>query len=328
MIRPRRDDATPDGSRHRVFTRFQGNETAALRRSPAFRRTEEFPMNMQHLTETQHARLATAILTNPLTQTGKPGHLMRLCLAMAISYGMPPQVAATLDDLAAMFGFYEPLPSNAQQHLTAPLVTWRTDQKQPLMDIVDDVAELALHQRALIAFGGHTPGHMVGTAEIVFAMGNTHPDAVPDNDWVELFQWAATDVLSVIKQIPPDDVRNLQTWPLIEDQDVIEPGGRLHEIYNLVVTTIRREAIAALKGEPERDLRRHHSARQLAANFRALYHGLLKRAGEDTEEAEGLRHVIANIERIYPQLDEEMALAEAGVESLLDDAPAGTDTAA
>jgi hypothetical protein len=40
-----------------------------------------------------------------------------LVLAEAASYGMPPQVIATLDDVAAMLGLYEPLPANQAAHV-------------------------------------------------------------------------------------------------------------------------------------------------------------------------------------------------------------------
>src|SRR5579859_6085401 len=104
------------------------------------------------------------IMTNPLTQrateTRKTGPFLRLVLAEAASYGMPPQVIATLDDVAAMLGFYEPLPANQAAYVGGPMVQWRTAREQPIHETVVDVERLALKQRCLIAFGGAPPGHM------------------------------------------------------------------------------------------------------------------------------------------------------------------------
>ena len=114
------------------------------------------------------------IMQSPLTQLGRTGPFLRLVLAEAAVYGMPAQVIATLDDVAAVLGFYDPLPVGQVAHLGGPLVQWRSSVQQPTFERITDVEALALKQRALIAFGGAPIDQMVGTAEIVCAMGNLH----------------------------------------------------------------------------------------------------------------------------------------------------------
>ena len=51
------------------------------------------------------------MMNNPLMQraqstTSLQGSFLRLVLAEAMNYGLPPQVVATLDDVAAMLGCY------------------------------------------------------------------------------------------------------------------------------------------------------------------------------------------------------------------------------
>ena len=93
------------------------------------------------------------MMNNPLMQraqstTSLQGSFLRLVLAEAINYGIPPQVIATLDDVAAMLGCYEPLPEGQAAHLAAPLVTWRTHKYQPDYQDIVDIQLLAYKQRA------------------------------------------------------------------------------------------------------------------------------------------------------------------------------------
>src|SRR5207237_350968 len=145
------------------------------------------------------------IMRSPLTESGRTGPFLRLVLAEAASYGMPPQVVATLDDVAAMLGFYDPLPAGQAAHVAGPLVRWRTDRRQPTIERVTDVEALAFKQRCLIAFGGAASGHMVGTAEIVCAMGNLHTaeEVRPPKLYWELFHRDATHLMSELKRSSP-----------------------------------------------------------------------------------------------------------------------------
>ena len=228
------------------------------------------------------------ILTSPLTQTGRSGPFLRLVLAEAAGYGMPANVIAALDDIGAMLGFYAPLPAGQSAHLAGPLPHWRTDRRQPSFEQVNDVAALAIKQRALIAFGGLPADVRVGTAEIVTAMGNTHMDTMPPQ-WRELFQWASVDVLATIMQQSPEQVRKDKGWPLVRDADVLKPDGRLHAAYAECANTIRRQAIAS------RPLAAHYLSSHRQAQQR------VKAAG-NTQEADRLGQTISEILSMYPEL--------------------------
>src|ERR1700692_3606137 len=100
------------------------------------------------------------IINNPLAQPGEPGQFLRLVLAQAGGYGMPGSVIAMLDDIAAMLGFYKPLPEGPSGHLAGPLVVWRSHPNQPTMESIEEMLRLAYQQRALTAFGGAPADHM------------------------------------------------------------------------------------------------------------------------------------------------------------------------
>src|ERR1700733_1088669 len=153
-------------------------------------------------------------MRNPLTQSGRPGHFLRLVLAEAASYGMPPQIIATLDDIGSMLGYYDPLPAGQAAHLAGPVVQWRTDRRPPTLQRLNDVDSLVLKQRALIAFGGAEPHHMVGTAEIVSALGNCHKETMP-KPYYEVWSWASTDVMATLSRLPKDQVRKDHGWEMI-----------------------------------------------------------------------------------------------------------------
>ena len=90
------------------------------------------------------------ILRSPLAETGRSGPFLRLVLAEAVRYGMPPQAVATLDDVAAMLGFYEPLRRSVSAHVAGPLPIWRTHPDQPFIERVSGgVEHLAYKQRCL-----------------------------------------------------------------------------------------------------------------------------------------------------------------------------------
>ena len=138
-----------------------------------------------------------SMINSPLAQAGRAGSFLRLVLAESAAYGMPGSVIVVLDDIAAMLGLYEALPEKAATHVAGPLVNWRTHPQQPSFERIHDVEKLAYKQRALVAFGGGPPGQMVGTAEIVIAMGNLVQGTSPP-DYYEVFQWASLDVLQEI----------------------------------------------------------------------------------------------------------------------------------
>ena len=189
------------------------------------------------------------IIASPLTQTGRTGPFLRLVLAECASYGMPAQVIATLDDIAAMLGYYAPLPSGPAAALSGPGTTWQTNRHQPTHDRFVDVERLATKQRALIAFGGGPDDHRVGTAEIVNAMVNLHKPQMPP-EYYEIWTWASTDVLVKIMGSRPDDIRKEKGWPVVLDADVLKPGGRLFPTYVEMATSIRRTAIGMEAGRP------------------------------------------------------------------------------
>jgi hypothetical protein len=232
----------------------------------------------------------TELMLNPLAQSGRSGHFLRLVLAEAGAYGMPGDVIATLDDVASMLGFYDPVPQGQAAHLAGPLVNWRTHPAQPSFERIHDVEKLAFKQRALIAFGGGKPGQMVGTAEIVIAMGNILQGTSPP-EYYEVFQWASLDVLSTIMGHTPEQILadpSKQHWTLIPDDTVIKPSGRLYAIYQTIATSIRREAIAAMDKQP------HHPRaflRPLAEHFIRSHAKVRAEA-----EANGLTDLVARLD--------------------------------
>ena len=193
------------------------------------------------------------LMRSPLTQSGRAGNYLRLILAEAASFGMPGSVIATLDDVAALLGMYDPISVGQSGHLAGPLVAWRTHPSQPSFERIHEIEKLCYKQRALIAFGGGKPGQMVGTAEIVAAMGNIIQGESP-SEYYEVFQWASLDVISIIAGISPEEALKDPTkkgWTLISDDDVLKPGGRLYQTYQEIATSLRREAIAHMNRSPD-----------------------------------------------------------------------------
>jgi hypothetical protein len=242
------------------------------------------------------------IMKSPLTQAG-PGSFLRLVLAEAASYGMPPQVVATLDDVAAMLGLYDPLPTGQAAHLAGPIVQWRTDRRQPTHERVVELERLALKQRALIAFGGAPTGHQVGTAEIVAAMGNLHKEWAP-GEYYDVFTWASVDVLGTLMGSTPDELRKEKGWSSVSDADVIQPGGRLYPTYVEMATEIRRFAIASLKGDSEGNPREY--LRPLGVYFLKAHLQVQARAEKDgrADVAKQLNEIIATIRTMFPNIDQ------------------------
>ena len=232
---------------------------------------------------------------------GQSGPFLRLVLAEAVRYGMPPQAIATLDDVAAMLGFYDPLPTGAAAQIAGPMAIWRTHPDQPILERVGDVERLAYKQRCLIAFGGAAPDHMVGTAEIVCAMGNLHRKSGVPREYRDIFEWATVDVLTILTGHTREAINKERKYPTaISDDDVLMPGGRLHGTYQEIVTNLRRTAIAALEAE---DNPREY-LRPLAQHFLKVHNRHLAEAEaeEYTEMAIAIRKTIAMIERMFPDL--------------------------
>ena len=231
-----------------------------------------------------------SMISSPLAQAGRAGSFLRLVLAESAAYGMPGSVIVVLDDIAAMLGLYEALPEKAATHVAGPLVNWRTHPQQPSFERIHDVEKLAYKQRALVAFGGGPPGQMVGTAEIVIAMGNLVQGTSPP-EYYEVFQWASLDVLQEItchtaEQILADPGK--KHWRKIPDAEVVQPGGRLYQTYQTICTTIRRELIAAMGNNPDHP-------RALLQPFAKLFlHGNAQARAE--AEASGESRVIEMID--------------------------------
>lgn len=230
------------------------------------------------------------IMTNPLTQASSSSSFLRLVLALAGSHGMPQQVIATIDDVAAMLGFYDPLPRGQAAHLAGPLVTWRTDANQPTHERIVDIERLAYHQRALVAFGGAEPDHMVGTAEIVCAMGNTHKANMP-KEYIEVYHWAGAHVAAALEGSSGSRLQAFKDrkWDVVSDDDVLRPGGKYHATYVQIATSIRRQAISAVDNG-------HENPRQV---LRPLAEQLLKSHTKVREEAarEGLVALVERLDR-------------------------------
>jgi hypothetical protein len=244
-----------------------------------------------------------AIMTSPLTQSGNSAQFLRLVLAEAASFGMPGHIIATLDDIAAMLGFYLPLPQGQAGHLGGPLVAWRTHPNQPLFESIHEVEALAYKQRALIAFGAGKPGQMVGTAEIVCACGNIAEGTSPP-DYYEVFQWASLDVLSTLSGDTVEEILrdpNKSHWKLIPDDDVLQPAGRLYPTYQIMATSIRREAIAAFNQDPRHP---RELLRPLAAVFVESHAKVLAEAEAEGLEpvAKALREALRTIQGMFPDL--------------------------
>lgn len=261
----------------------------------------------------------TDIMNNPLARPGDPGQFLRLVLAQAGGYGMPGAVIAMLDDIAAMLGFYTPLPTGPAGHLAGPLVTWRSHPKQPTQDHIVEMFSLAYQQRALIAFGGAPPDHMVGTAEIVTAMGNTTREQTPA-EYYEVFQWASVDALSALLNQTPAEVLadpGKKDWKRIEDAEVIRPGGRLYATYVEIATAIRRTAIEALKADE------NHPRKLMLPLARSVVAAYNKTRARSL--AEGQPELVAifdknlaTIHEMFPELDKDPA----GIPQNVEQAPA------
>jgi hypothetical protein len=243
------------------------------------------------------------LMRNPLTQDGRTGSFLRLVLAEAVRHGLPPQAVATLDDVAAMLGFYSPLPKGPAAHLAGPLSVWRTDPDQPIFERVSEVESLAYQQRCMVAFGGARPGHMIGTAEIIVAMGNLHRElaSIPD-DYRDIFEWATVDVLAILTGGTHEEIAKVRKYKVvITDDDVLKPGGRLNGTYLEITSSLRRTAIAAMESAPDNP---RQYLRPLAQHFIKAHTAYLAEAETLglTEMAAKLRSTIATIHGMYPDL--------------------------
>lgn len=115
---------------------------------------------------------------------------------------------------------------------------------------------MAVAQKVQIAFGQAEPGHLVGTAELVVAMGNAPEGSIPP-DYEALFRWAAIKTLCAMnRDQTPEDLAKERGWKLAPDDHVLKAGGPLHEAYVTTARTLRRTAIAATRSDPETDPRR------------------------------------------------------------------------
>jgi hypothetical protein len=243
-------------------------------------------------------------MESPLTRTGQTGSFLRLVLAQAMGYGMPPRIVAGLDDIAAMLGFYEPLSAGQSAYVAGPLIVWQTDRRQATIEHVADIQRLAMKQRCLIAFGGAPADHMVGTAEIVTAMANTHRANMPEV-WRQIWAWAATAVLSELHGCSQAQIREAHGWPHVFDDEVLRPTGRYYPTYMELVTWIRRNAISGLKGDPETDPRTR--LRPLALFFLHHYQEVLQEA-ETSTDAEApqatlaIKDLINTVRAMFPDI--------------------------
>jgi hypothetical protein len=240
-----------------------------------------------------------------LAKPNRAGQYLRLCLAEAATYGVPGPVIVLMDDIGAMLGLFEPLPTPAAHHLGAPMVAWQTSTHQPTFERVDDVERQAYKERALIAYGGGPPGMMCGPAEVVVAMGNTVQGLSPP-EFYELFQWASLKTLETLFGTKPEEALkdpSKEGWKLIPDAEVLEPGGRLYQTYMTVSTTIRREAIARMTTHPD-------SPRAMLKPFAKLFLENNARVREEAElsgEDDRVIEMLAESDRVILEMFPELA---------------------
>lgn len=243
------------------------------------------------------------LIRSPIFKGGnyRTGPFLRLVLAEAASYGMPPQVVATLDDVAAMIGLYDPVAHSQAMHMSGPLSVWRTSPDQPHESHVNDVAALALKQRFLIGFGHEQNGHMVGTAEIVYALGNTHRDMMP-LEYYEIFQWAATDVQVKLSNLTAEQIRKEKGWKLIADDEILLPNGRLNPTYLQIANYIRRAAIAASSNSPNspRNMLRPFADNMIKTNLEMVKE--LKAEGGKEHLVKAIEQSNQSIAGMYPDM--------------------------
>lgn len=247
------------------------------------------------------------ILKSPLMKNTDPGPFLRLVLAEAASYGMPPLVVATLDDIAAILGLYQPIAQGPASYMAGPFSTWRSAREQPTSEHLPEMEHLALKQRALIVFGGASEGHLVGTAEIVLAMGNTHRELVPDAEF-EVFRWASADAFGKLMGIPPARYCERQEWTRVPtDDDVLKPGGRFNNTYQKLADTIRRTAIGGIKNDPNAP---RTMLRPLAEHFLQIHYQARRQAQNDgrPDLVREITEAIQVIQAMYPGLVVEASL--------------------
>jgi hypothetical protein len=172
------------------------------------------------------------------------------------------------------------------------------------MENIEEMIRLAYQQRALVAFGGAPADHMVGTAEIVCAMGNTMRGQTPP-EYYEVFQWASVDAMAALLNKTHAEVLadpSKKDWKRIEDAEVIRPGGRLYATYVEIATSIRRSAIEAVKSEGE------HPRQQLLPLARAVVAAYTKArpaavADGQTKLVAMFDRNLATIREMFPDLD-------------------------
>ncbi len=222
-----------------------------------------------------------------------PGEFTRLVLLEAARFGMPGNLVAALDELAATLGLYDPLPPNQSAYLAAPLMQWRSHPDMPTHDRTPEIESLAMSQRAEVVFGA-TKGVMVGPAEIVVAMNNCITDEVPEG-YRKVFDWASVRVCAELEGLTLADAATKLKCDLIPDDAVLKPRGQYYNTYVEIAQNLRRTTVAAL--HPTK------TAKAIAAvtglNLLEAIQIMQKKLtpGDNAEEAAHLEQLAATIER-------------------------------
>jgi hypothetical protein len=184
----------------------------------------------------------------------QPGEFVRLVLLEAARFGMPGQLVATLDELAASFGLYAAPPMSQTTFLGGPIVAWSGGHGMPTMERMPEIEALAYAQRAEVAFGV-TLGAMIGPADIVCALNNCIAESKSEDialvppEYRKVYQWAAAKVRAELENMTPEEAARQLRFEFVPDADVLMPRGPLYATYVEVAQNIRRSAMAAIAPE-------------------------------------------------------------------------------
>jgi hypothetical protein len=124
------------------------------------------------------------------------------------------------------------------------------------------IAQQVGAERVGIVFG-QTPLYIIGPAELTAVMYGASLDAPMGHYHADLYIWASLQATAVWKRRDPVDWARELGLELMPDDQVLQPGGRLHHIYSELAHDVRRRVIAQ-QAERERIANREARAQQTA----------------------------------------------------------------